>query len=258
MDLLELDTLGLYFGDPYVINDYITVYQPTIGEVAKYGERKYFSMVHTLTAIPSDMKSQLFDLGIDWEEISDFDLFMMLAPTLPLEATRIVLGDIDLSKLKPYQNNQNGQIVLANKETGVVIDMLIYERIVNYLRKVHGLKKKVEHAANKYTKRILIDEDRRNIEMNKNKPYKSFLTPLVSSVKVRMGYTKDYIRNMGVYEFFDDIQRIQAIQGADALLNGMYCGMIDTSKIKNKNTILNWMRELGTDDNSNKMSLSDK
>ena len=71
MDLLELDTLGLYFGDPYVINDYITVYQPTIGEVAKYGERKYFSMVHTLTAIPSDMKSQLFDLGIDWEEISD-------------------------------------------------------------------------------------------------------------------------------------------------------------------------------------------
>ena len=54
MDLLELDTLGLYFGDPYVINDYITVYQPTIGEVAKYGERKYFSMIHTLTAIPSD------------------------------------------------------------------------------------------------------------------------------------------------------------------------------------------------------------
>ena len=258
MDLLELDALSLYFGDPYVLNDYITVFQPTIGEVAKYGERKYFSMIHTICAIPSDLKSQLFDLGIDWEEISDFDLFMMLAPTLPLEATRIVLGDIDLSKLKPYQNNQNGQIVLANKETGVVIDMLIYERIVNYLRKVHGLKKKIEHAANKYTKRILIDEDRRNIEMNKNKPYKSFLTPLVSSVKVRMGYTKDYIRNMGVYEFFDDIQRLQVIQSADALLNAMYSGFIDTSKIKNKNTILNWMRELGTDDNSNKMSWSDK
>ena len=54
MDLLELDALSLYFGDPYVLNDYITVFQPTIGELAKYGERKYFSMIHTLTAIPSD------------------------------------------------------------------------------------------------------------------------------------------------------------------------------------------------------------
>ena len=143
-------------------------------------------------------------MGLDWEEISDFELFMMLAPTLTPDTTGIILGDLDLSALKPYKNNQNGQIVLANKETGVVIDMLIYERIVNYLRKVHGLNKKVEHAGNKYTKRILIDEDRRNIEMNKNKPYKSFLTPLVSSVKVRMGYTKDYVKNMGVYEFFDD------------------------------------------------------
>lgn len=265
MDLLEVDTLGLYFGDPYVINDNISVLQPTIGQIADFGERNYFSVVHTLTAIPSDMKSQLWDLKdnngnscrIDWEEISDFDLFMMLAPTLNPDSTRIVLGDLDLSQMKPYMNNQNGQPVLANKETGVIIDMLIYERIVNYLRKVHGLKKKVEHAGNKYTKKILIDEDRKQIEMNKNKPYKSFLTPLVSSVKCRMGYTKDYVRNMQVYEFFDDIARLQVINNADALLRGMYSGMIDTKKIDKKE--LNWMKDLDTDNKkSNTMSLSDK
>ena len=150
------------------------------------------------------MKSQLDDLGLDYEQVSDFDLFIMLAPTLSQDMTKLVLGDIDLSSLKPYMSNQNGMPVLANKETGVVIDVLIYERIVNYLRKVHGLKKKIEHAGNKYTKKILIEEDRRNIELNKNKPYKSFLTPLVSSVKCRMGYTKDYVRNMQIYEFMDD------------------------------------------------------
>lgn len=245
MDLLEIDSLGLYFGDPYVINENISVLQPTIGDIAQYGERKYFSIVHTITAIPSDMKSQLWDLGIDWEEISDFELFMMLAPTLDVETTRIILGDVNLSKLKPYKNNQNDQIVLADRETGLVIDMLIYERIVNYLRKVHGLKKKVEHAGNKYTKRILIDEDRKQIEINKNKPYKSFLTPLVSSVKCRMGYTKDYVRNMQVYEFFDDIARLNVINNSDALLRGMYSGMIDTKKIKKSE--LNWMRELDKD-----------
>lgn len=39
MDLLELDTLGLYFGDPYIINENISVLQPTIGDISKYGEK---------------------------------------------------------------------------------------------------------------------------------------------------------------------------------------------------------------------------
>lgn len=239
MDLFEIDELQLYFGDDYVINDYISLKQPTIDQIVKYGERKYFSMIHTITSIPSDMKSQLDDIGIDYEQISDFELFMLLAPTLNVEATSIILGDIDLSQLKRYQNNQNGQIVLANKDTGLVIDSLIYERIVNYLRKVHGLKKKVEYAANKYTKKILIEEDRQQIELNKNKPYQSFLTPLISSVKVRMGYTKDYVRNMGLYEFMDDVSRLQIIHNADALLQGCYAGTIDMKKIGKG--ALNWM-----------------
>lgn len=54
MDLFEIDELQLYFGDDYVINDYISLKQPTIDQIVKYGERKYFSMIHTLTAIPSD------------------------------------------------------------------------------------------------------------------------------------------------------------------------------------------------------------
>ena len=240
--LFEVDQLQLYFGDPYVINEYITIAQPTIGQIVEYGEKKYYSMIHTITAIPSDLKAQLDDMGLDYEEVEDFQLFMMLAPTLSQESTAILFGDIDFSKLKIYQNSQNGQVVLADTETGLVIDMLIYERIVNYLRKVHGLKKKIEHAANKYTKKILIEEDRRNIELNKNKPYKSFLTPLVSAVKVRMGYTKDYVRNMGIYEFTDDISRMQIINNADALLRGMYSGMIDTKKIDKKE--LNWMKEI--------------
>ena len=241
--LYEIDSLGLYMGDPYVVNKYITITQPTIGQIAEYGEKKYYSMVHTLTAIPSDMKSQLLDVfELDYEQVEDYQLFMMLAPTLSKEATSILFGDVDFTKLTPIQHPQSGEVVLADRETGVVIDIVAYEKMVNYLRKVHGLKKKVEHAANKYTKRILIEEDRRNIELNKTKPYQSFLTPLVSAVKVRMGYTKDYVRNMGIYEFTDDVARLQIIHNADALLHGMYGGMIDTKKIDKKD--LNWMKEI--------------
>lgn len=52
--LFEIDQLQLYFGDPYVINEKIIIRQPNIGQIMEYGERKYYQMVHTITAIPSD------------------------------------------------------------------------------------------------------------------------------------------------------------------------------------------------------------
>ena len=68
------------------------------------------------------------------------------------------------------------------------------------------------------------------------------LLPLISSVKVRMGYTKDYVRNEGFVEFFDDVSRLQIIHNADHLLAGCYAGTIDMKKINKKE--LNWMQEI--------------
>jgi hypothetical protein len=238
---LEVDELLLYFGDDYVINDKIRIHQPLIGEIVSC-EREYFSMVHTLTAIPSDMKSQLWDMELDWCEVEDFELFMMLTQTLPQNRTKILFGDLDFSKMKPFRNSQNGEIVLADKDSGVIIDQLIYTRIVNYLRKLHNITPKVEKTKSKTVKKWLIEEDRNKIQNAQNKPFRSYLLPLISAIKVKQGYTKDYVRNMGLYEFFDDIARAQIINNADHLLNGAYSGMMDMKKVDKKE--FNWMREL--------------
>lgn len=242
MTNLDVDDLQLYFGDDYIVNDNIKLTQPTIGQIVDYGEASYFSMVHTFCAIPSDMKSQLWDLGLDWCEVEDFELFMMLVQTFTPDKTSILFGDLDFSKLRPFRNNQNGDIVLADKETGIIVDKMIYLRIMAYLRKLHNLKPKVEKAANKITKKILIEEDRQRILHSKDKPFKSYLLPLISAIKVKQGYTKDYVRNMGLYEFFDDISRASIIDHASHLLNGAYCGMADLSKVPKQD--FNWMREL--------------
>lgn len=239
---LDVDELQLYFGDDYVINDHIKIKQPLVGGVVDYGEAQYFSIVHTITAIPSDMKSQLWDMGLDWCEVDDFELFMMLVQTLTPDKTFILFGDLDFSKLRPFKNNQNGDIVLADKETGLIIDKMVYLRIMSYLRKLHNLQPKVEKAANKMTKKVLIEEDRQKILNAKNKPFKSYLLPLISSVKVKQGYTKEYVKNMGLYEFFDDVARMQIINNADHLLSAAYAGTIDMKKINKAE--LNWMKEL--------------
>ena len=189
------------------------------------------------------MKSQLWDMEIDWMEIEDFELFCLLAPTLTPDRTSILFGDLDFSKLKPFKHPQiEGEIVLANKDTGVLIDKMIYLRIVSYLRKAFNITPKVEKAANKMTKKILIEEDRKNKELNKNKPFKSYLLPLISSVKVKQGYTKDYVLNMGFVEFMNDVARLQVIHNADHLLSACYAGTIDMKKNDKKS--LNWMCEI--------------
>lgn len=238
---LEPSELQLYFGDDYVINDQITIHQPNVGEIVMC-EKEYFSTIYTLSAIPSDMKSQLFDMGLDWCSIEDFELFIMLAPTLSQERTQLLFGDLDFSKLKPFRNNQNGNIVLADKESGIVVDEMIYLRIVNYLRKLHHITPKVEKTKSKTVKKWLIEEDRKKIELAKNKPFKSYLLPIISSVKVKQGYTKDYVRNMGFFELMDEVERLNVIGNSDHLLSAVYAGTIDMKKLDKKE--LNWMREL--------------
>ncbi len=242
MTKLDVDELQLYFGDDYIINQHIKITQPTLDDIIKYGEAQYFSMVHTLTAIPSDMKSQLWDMELDWTKVEDFELFMMLSQALNPSKTYILFGDLDFSSLTPIRNPQNGDIVLANRETGVVVDQMIYLKMMSYLRKLHNITPKVEKAANKMTKKILIEEDRQKILQAKDKPFKSYLLPLISSVKVSQKYTKDYVRNMGLYEFFDDVARMQVVNNANHLLSACYAGTIDMKKINKQE--LNWMREI--------------
>ena len=241
-NMLEVDELSLYFGEPYVINDYLTITLPKIGELVRYGERSYYSMIQTITAIPSEMKSQLWDMGIDWTQITDFQLFMMLTPTLPKEQTAIVFGDFDFQALKPFENRQNDTVVLFNPDNNAIIDELAYGKISSYLCSAHNLTKKVEKAANEFTKKFMIEEDRQKIKYNSTQPYKSFLRPLISAVKCRQGYTLDYIKNMGLYEFMDDLTRLQVIVNTDALLQGSYSGMVDTKKIPKKE--FDWCREI--------------
>ena len=243
-NLLEMDELSLYFGEPYKVNDYITITLPKVGDVVRYGEREYYSMVQTITAIPSDMKAQLWDMkpSLDWTQITDFELFVMLAPTLPRSKTQIIFGDIDFQAMRLFENKTNDTVCLVDPETGVIIDELAYGKITSYLCAAHGFTKKVEKAANEYTKNFMIEEDRQKMKYNAKQPYKSFLRQVISAVKCRMGYSLDYIKNMGLYELTDDLARLNIIVQSDALLKGAYSGMVDTSKIPKKN--FDWTRAI--------------
>lgn len=246
--MLEIDDVTVWMGEPYVINDKISVLQPNIRDILRFGERQYFSVVQTICSTSSNMKSQLADAGVDWETVEDFQMFQMLARSLNKEQTYLVLGDIDLSKFKLIEDKEIGEPVLYDEEHNIRIDRLIYMRIVEYLRKVHGLTRAYDRTKSKFVHDMAIEMEREKAEIDAQKPYKSFLWPLISSIKARQGYTKQYVLGMQVYELVHEANRLQIIVQSDALLQGSYSGMMDTKKINKE--LFNWMREIETNKHS--------
>lgn len=248
----SINDLKIYFGDDYVINNAITIKHPTIGDIVDLNEQDYFSTVYTLAAIPSDMKSQLWDLGICWEDISDFELFAMLSRSLTVDRTKVFFGDLDFTRFELMKNSINDELVMVqqvdptedNPDGLIVIDTYIYLRIVTFIRKLHNIKPVVEKAGSKIVRQILIEEDRRKIAKVKGEEYRSQLLPMVSSLIncSEFKYGLKEVRQMPIYAFMDSIARIQIIKSSTALLQGCYGGMIDTSKIDKKE--LNWMRSM--------------
>ena len=121
-DPLYIDELQLYVGRDFQVNDYIKIYIPRVGEIVDYGEKEYYQMIYLLTSIPSDMKSMLADSGIDYEEISDFELFFMLTRSLDAEKTKILFYDLDLSKMQLFKDETNEKFVMYDVDNDMKLD----------------------------------------------------------------------------------------------------------------------------------------
>ena len=242
---MKNDPLRIYRGEDYVINEQIRVHQPTLGEIADFGEQRYFSTVHMLCATPTDCKYQLHLQGIDWETISDFELFLLSAPSFHQEDTALLLGELDLSLYGSYRNQENGELCLYNPETHSIIDRSIYELLVSFLRKVHGLKRHTEKAGNEFTHKALLEEAEEEFLLQQNKEFRSTLVPLLSAMlgMEGFGYNHNTVWDMKLMAFMDSVRRIPLIKNADRLLASGYSGFgIDLKKVNKQE--LNYFRDL--------------
>lgn len=242
--------LQIYFGDNYEINQYITVHHPKLDDVVRLGEQEYYSTLYAFTSIPSDFKPQLWDAGILWEDISDFQFFTMLVKNLTPDKTSFLFGDdIDFSKFQ-YGKNQNNELILYQLRYDgnlLIIDNGIYLRIAHFLRKIHGIVPNPEYGYTNTVRRLLIEDDRQRMKINKEKEKGSILLPIISSLinSPEFKYGLNEIRQMPMYALMDSIKRVQVIRSTTALLQGCYSGMVDTKKIDKKE--FNWMRSLEPD-----------
>ena len=242
------DELKIYRGEDFVVSDHIVIHQPTLSEICDYGERNYYNMIYQLTSTPQSMKSQLWDIGIDYTEITPYQLFYnFLYKIYPQEQTSILFGDLDLTNFQVMQRKDDKSVALCQYIDNdlVIIDEFTYNMIVDYLRAVHNIEKDERMPANESTKMILIEDDRDAIEINQRKEYHSQLKNLISSMINCEGfkYNHSQVWDMKINAFMDSVKRITKIKNANLLLQSGYSGFgINLKDVDKKQ--LNWLGEL--------------
>lgn len=80
---VEFDMLKMYFGKPYEIDlegvpGKVTVYSPTMGDIVNIGETRFYQTLNIFICNTTQYRLPLWEAGKDWNQISDFELFVML------------------------------------------------------------------------------------------------------------------------------------------------------------------------------------
>ena len=127
------DELKIYRGEDFIISKHIVLHQATLNEICDYGERDYYSMIYNFTATPQSLKVQLWDMGIDYTEITPYQLFyQLLYRVYPQEQTSIIFGDLDFSRFQVMQRKDDESIFLYQEVPVGDIYNLEYEFVYHF------------------------------------------------------------------------------------------------------------------------------
>ena len=238
----SFDKLKMYFGEDYKITDKIIISQPTIGDIMVFGENRFNDILNPFITNPTALRVMLWQQGKDWTTISDYELFYQLILQLNLTPndTFLIFGDLDFSKFNLFKREREIEgdlvedIVLVNHEQDVLIDEEIYTHMSSYLRTMFNTFPKVEKAKGRTTKEWMIEEDILNSKTQQVQA--SNLLSMISFCLNHPGfkYKKNELKDLGIVEFYDSVQRLLVYESTSSLMKGIYSGFVDTSKIDKK------------------------
>lgn len=236
MSDILINKLTVFRGKDISITPSIVMHHPTLDEIFDYGEGEYYSMVRMLSATPSDLIYQLTSIGVDFTEIDDYEMFcLLLHDSYDSEATKLLFGpSLDFSAMKLWKKETSNEPILVDTEKGIIFDRLTHRLMTDYLREMHGFKKNMDMPANKSAKRGMIEEAEEDYLISKDKPFSSFLYPLISTMVVMPGFKHDEntVFNMKIGAFMSACNKIIKVKNTDLVLQSGYSGFgIDLKKI---------------------------
>lgn len=235
-------TQSLMRDNQYRIQDGLSIYIPTIGEIYDYDETEYYRVVQLLTAMPYDLMVQFDDIGMDYETITEYQLFLMMLENFKLQRQdmSIVFGSLDLQGLYVAED-ADGARIMIDSDSNIVINQRTQRQIADILRRIHFLEKNLKKAGNAEAKKYLIERNRLKQKRAAKKQQPSFLDEgiikLVNTEEFKYNY--EQCMDLSIYKFNASLHQIPKKKNWEQTMNGAYFGTVDLSKLNMEK--LHWM-----------------
>ena len=235
-----MPTRNLLYKQSLPINEHIQIYIPKVGEILD-DEDNYFNLVSTLTAMPIDMMVQLNDAGIDFTDINEYELFLLTFSGIRESNTRLVFGDLDLSKFQIGINKQNGNVILVDEQNDIKIDRAIHGQIAGALRLINHLEKNRRQPANTAAKEYMIQRAREKMLRRKNRQEASQLESLIVAMVNTEQYKYDFegTKELSIYQFNESVRQVIKKVDYNNRMYGVYTGTINAKELSQDD--LNWL-----------------
>lgn len=227
---------SLLYKNSYEVNDFIKITIPTVGEIIDR-EDEYYGLISMLTAMPIDMMVQLDEVGIDFTDINEYELFIIMFEGIKKQDTSLVFGDLDLSKFE--LTVENGSVVLKDGEK--VIDRNTYIHISSALRLLHNIEKDKRKPANTEAKEFMLKRAKEKMRRKRTRSESSQLEQLIIAMVNTEQYKYDFegTRELSIYQFNESVRQIIKKVDYDNKMFGVYTGNINAKELSRDD--LNWL-----------------
>lgn len=202
----------------YKYNDLITVKIPTLGQIRGEGnddiENRFWKEVTLFIKTPSDMISELDSMGIDFEQLSEYNLFvMLLTGYLEDKNNEFQLFDgLDFRKLQ-LSTDGTGQLVFIDENGAEVFNEIIYIDISNIIATMIGTEKTPKKKfGNDFAKKMRIKQDYK--KKAKARKEQDENDGMLGSIILRLccnanfPYNFETIKNVTIYDVFQSVKQI--------------------------------------------------
>lgn len=234
-------TRNILYKSEIAINDFVSIRIPTVGEVLE-DEDGYYNLVQLLTAMPIDLMVMLDDSGIDYTQITDYDLFILIFSALKQCDTHLVFGDLDLTPFELAIDADTGRAIMLDPATERKFDRALQLNIANTLRKIHHLEKNIKKPGNEEARKYMIERARKKMNRAKRQQSDSQLEDLIISMVSTEQYKYDFAgtRELTIYQFNECVRQIIHKVNYSNIMFGIYSGNVSSKDISQDE--LNWLK----------------
>lgn len=209
------------------VTDAVSVLIPTVGQIID-NEESYYQAAYLIVATPFDMMVQLDDAHIDFTQIDDYELFLLLFESLKTMDVSLIFGDLDLSRLMVEKFEGTGELVLRDEERGITIDRVAYVKICDTIRELLRMEKNNKKPGNEEARKYLLDRERKRQKrmkrQKKSSQLENYIVALVNTEQ--FPYTYETVRDISIYQFYASLNQIAHKIKYDNTMAGYYAGNI--------------------------------